>query len=119
MDHIVLRVADVERSVAWYRDLLGLAVEQLEEWRAGQAFFPSVRVSDDTIIDILAGDRSGENVDHLCLLVEPTDLQAVRDAGELDVVEGPVARSGAHGVGTSIYVRDPDHNLVELKHYGG
>jgi catechol 2,3-dioxygenase-like lactoylglutathione lyase family enzyme len=118
MDHIVLVVADVERSVAWYRDRLGLEVLRFDEWKAGRVPFPSVRVNEGTIIDILAGARTGTNVDHLCLVVAPTDLDAVVSAGDFDVVEGPVTRWGARGDGTSIYVRDPDGTVVELRHYG-
>jgi catechol 2,3-dioxygenase-like lactoylglutathione lyase family enzyme len=118
MDHVVLVVADVERAVAWYRDLLGLEVLRFEEWKDGRVPFPSVRVSADTIIDVLAGERDGTNVDHVCLVVEPTDLAAVRDSGEFDVLDGPAKRWGAHGDGTSLYVRDPDGNTVELRHYG-
>jgi catechol 2,3-dioxygenase-like lactoylglutathione lyase family enzyme len=119
LDHIVLVVADVERSVAWYRDELGLEALRLDEWRAGKVPFPSVRVSESTIIDVLAGSRAteGVNVDHLCLVVEPTDLAAVVDSGRFAVVQGPVKRWGARGDGTSIYVRDPDGNLVELRYY--
>lgn len=118
MDHIVLVVADVERSVAWYRDLLGLDVLRFEEWKDGRAPFPSVRVNDGTIIDILAGERSGTNVDHLCLALAPTDIAGLSQSGAFDVLEGPVQRWGARGQGTSIYVRDPDGNTVELRHYG-
>lgn len=89
---MVLVVDDVERSVAWYRDLLGLDVLRLEEWRGGHVPFPSVRVNEGTIIDILAGDRSGTNVDHVCLVVAPTDLAAVAASGRFDVVEGPATR---------------------------
>jgi catechol 2,3-dioxygenase-like lactoylglutathione lyase family enzyme len=118
LDHIVLRVADVERSVAWYSGRLGLEALRLQEWRDKQVFFPSVRVNESTIIDILEAPREGENVDHFCLLLEPgTDMQALADSGQLDVAEGPVERWGARGDGLSIYVRDPDHNLVELRTY--
>ena len=119
MDHIVLVVADVERSVEWYVSRLGLVAERLDEWRAGRVPFPSVRVNESTIIDVLAGPRPSEgvNVDHLCLVVEPTDLAAVVASGRFDVIEGPVPRWGARGEGTSIYVRDPDGNVVELRHY--
>eukprot|EP01041_Mallomonas_annulata_P019323 gene19322-biopygen12402 len=48
LDHVVFRVADMERSVQWYRDLLGLEVVRLEEWRRGEAPFVSVRVTADT-----------------------------------------------------------------------
>jgi catechol 2,3-dioxygenase-like lactoylglutathione lyase family enzyme len=118
MDHIVLVVEDVERSVAWYRDQLGLEVLRHEEWRAGRAPFPSVRVNEGTIIDIIAGPRAGTNVDHFCLVVEPTDLGELVASGRFDVVEGPVTRWGARGDGTSMYVKDPDGNLIELRHYG-
>ena len=121
VDHLVLVVADVERSVAWYRDVLGLEVLRFQEWKDGQVFFPSVRVDESTIIDLVVGER-GEgrgNVDHFCLVVEETDLAAVRDSGVFDVVEGPVTRWGARGDGTSLYVRDPDGTVVELRHYGG
>jgi catechol 2,3-dioxygenase-like lactoylglutathione lyase family enzyme len=76
-----------------------------------------VRVDGTTILDIVEGDPSGKNVDHLCFLVAPGDVQAIVDAGRLDVGTGPVPRSGAQGVGTSVYVSDPDGNLLELKEY--
>jgi catechol 2,3-dioxygenase-like lactoylglutathione lyase family enzyme len=118
MDHVVLVVADVERSLAWYRDMLGLEPVRVEEWKDGRAPFPSVRVNENTIIDLLAGDRTGMNLDHLCLVIEPTDLDELARSGRFDVVDGPGTRFGARGTGTSLYVRDPDGNVVELRHYG-
>lgn len=120
VDHLVLVVADVDRSVAWYRDVLGLEVLRYDEWKAGRVFFPSVRVDPHTIIDIVAGDRGPGrgNLDHFCLVIDQTDLEALRDSGDFDVVEGPVTRWGARGDGLSLYVRDPDGTVVELRHYG-
>ncbi len=117
MDHIVLVVADVERSLAWYCGELGLGGERVEEWRRGEVFFPSVRVDEGTVIDLLVGERDGRNVDHVCLVIEPTDLDAVTASGRFRVVDGPGPRWGARGTGTSIYVLDPDDNVVELRHY--
>ena len=120
LDHLVLVAADVERSVAWYRDVLGLEALRLEEWRRGEVFFPSVRVNEGTIIDVVAGERDARargNVDHFCLVVEPTDFVALGRSGTFDVVEGPVTRWGARGDATSLYVRDPDGNVVELRAY--
>ncbi len=118
IDHIVLVVGDVERSVAWYRDRLGLEPVRFEEWRRGEAPFVSLRVDTATIIDLVPGERAGVNLDHLCLVVEGADLEAVATAGDLDC-EGPPRRLfGARGTGWGIYVRDPDGNRVELRHYG-
>jgi catechol 2,3-dioxygenase-like lactoylglutathione lyase family enzyme len=117
LDHVVLNFADVERSLAFYCDQLGLAPERVEEWRRGEILFPSVRVDAHTIIDLLAVARTGENADHLCLVVEPVDLDAVKASGRFDVVDGPATRFGARGNGTSLYVKDPDGNTVELRHY--
>jgi catechol 2,3-dioxygenase-like lactoylglutathione lyase family enzyme len=118
LDHVVLNVADVERSLTFYCDVLGLAPERVDEWRRGEAPFPSVRVDAGTILDLLAAPRTGENADHLCLVVEPVDLAAVKASGRFTVVDGPDVRFGARGNGTSLYVRDPDGNTVELRHYG-
>jgi catechol 2,3-dioxygenase-like lactoylglutathione lyase family enzyme len=80
--------------------------------------FPSVRISPTALIDIVPGDR-GEgrgNVDHLCLVVED-DVDALAASGRFDVVDGPGTRWGARGDATSVYVRDPDGNVVELRRY--
>jgi catechol 2,3-dioxygenase-like lactoylglutathione lyase family enzyme len=118
LDHLVLTVADVERSLAWYCGELGLEGVRVEEWREGEVPFPSVRIDDTTIIDLLAGERGEQNVDHICLVVEPTDLAVLAAAGRFDVVGGPARLFGAQGEGEGLYVRDPDGNVVELRHYG-
>ena len=117
-DHVVLNVADVERSLAWYCGELGLAPERVDEWRRGEILFPSVRIDAHTLIDLLASERSGTNVDHVCLVIEPTDLAAVAASGRFDVMTGPTdGLYGAQGFATSLYVRDPDGNVVELRAY--
>jgi len=118
LDHVVLVVADVERSLAWYVDVLGGAPVRVEEWRAGEAPFPSVRLSTTAILDIVAGDRTGTNVDHICIEIEPVDLDALSESDRFDVVGGPSVLFGAQGNGVGLYVRDPDGNVVELRHYG-
>lgn len=117
-DHLVLRCLDVERTLAWYVDVLGLAPVRVEEWRRGEAPFPSVRISADTIVDLIAGPTEDGRLDHVCIVVEPVDLAELAASGEFDVVEGPARRFGARGDGTSLYVRDPDGLVVELRHYG-
>jgi catechol 2,3-dioxygenase-like lactoylglutathione lyase family enzyme len=124
MDHIVLRVSDVERSLAFYMGKLGLAPDRVDLWRSGAIRFPSVRVNDGTIIDLVHVDdpaAAGKgNLDHYCLVVDAgriEDVAAELKADGVAVEEGPVKRSGARGDGMSIYLRDPDGNKVELRTY--
>jgi 8-oxo-dGTP pyrophosphatase MutT (NUDIX family)/catechol 2,3-dioxygenase-like lactoylglutathione lyase family enzyme len=123
LDHIVVLSDDVEGSLAFWCGTLGLEALAVDEWRTGAASFPSVRVDAGTIIDLLTrradAPRAGVPVelDHICLVVDATDLGEVVAAGVLDVIEGPVSRNGARGEGTSIYVRAPDGLVVELRHY--
>ena len=120
-DHLVLKVADVERSLAWYTGRLGLAGERVDEWRRGEILFPSVRVDATTLIDLLAGAPTGTNVDHVCLVLDAdADLDALAASGDFDVVgAGPAdGLYGAQGVARSLYVRDPDGTVVELRSYG-
>jgi catechol 2,3-dioxygenase-like lactoylglutathione lyase family enzyme len=118
VDHIVVNVADAEKSLAFYRDELGLEAVRVEEWRRGDAPFPSVRINEGAIIDLFELSRSGENVNHFCLTVDPTDFEQIKASGRIEVLEGPVPRFGARGEGTSLYVRDPDGNTIELRYYG-
>lgn len=117
MDHIVLHCADVERTLGWYTGLLGLAPVRAEEWRRGEVPFPSVRVNDATIIDLLVGEPTDGRLNHFCLMIAPIDLDALAASGNFEVVDGPGPRFGAQGDGTSLYVRDPEGAVVELRYY--
>lgn len=116
-DHIVLVSADPERLVAWYRDELGLEVLRLDEWRRKEVLFVSLRVSDDFLVDVMEGERSGVNVDHVALVVDGVDLDELAATGRFDVEMGPADLFGARGVGRGLYLRDPDGNRVELRTY--
>ena len=125
LDHIGLRVSNVEASLAFYAGILGLETERVDQWRRGEVNFPSVRLDGSTLIDFFAadpGDRVDKerNQDHFCLVIEATDMQALKTHFHsigVDVHDGPDTRWGAHGNGTSLYIRDPDDNIVELRHY--
>jgi catechol 2,3-dioxygenase-like lactoylglutathione lyase family enzyme len=124
MDHIVLNVSDAERSLDFYTRLLGLGAERVDEFRKGEVRFPSVRVNEDTIIDLFVdtgeGERVRPNLNHYCLIVEPTDLDELADhlEGEgVRIVQRPASRWGAHGRGMSFYLLDPDDNQIELRCY--
>jgi catechol 2,3-dioxygenase-like lactoylglutathione lyase family enzyme len=118
LDHIVLVVSDVERALAWYGRHAGLAGERVEEWRHNQAPFPSLRVDDSTIIDLIPGNPGADrgHLDHICFVVPPSELDDLAGDPGLEVVDRG-ERSGARGLGQSIYVRDPDGLLVEFRCY--
>jgi catechol 2,3-dioxygenase-like lactoylglutathione lyase family enzyme len=119
-DHVVLRCADIEASLAFYCGELGLEPDRVEEWRRGEVLFPSARVDASTLIDLFPigeGPARAEvpNVDHICLVVEPVDLDALAE-------RFPSGRRadglyGAQGIASSLYVQDPDGNTVELRSY--
>ena len=124
IDHVVLRVTDLERSLRFYRDVLGCPEERrieklgLYQLRAGRALIDLVPV--DSPLGRLGGPgpgATGRNVDHLALQLAAFDESALRAHLEAHGVDpGEVAeRYGAEGMGPSMYVRDPDGNVVELK----
>jgi catechol 2,3-dioxygenase-like lactoylglutathione lyase family enzyme len=88
-----------------------------------------VRLSADTIIDLMPKEMWGrngelgsgrENLNHFCLSAtkgEWEDLRRRLAAEGTEIVDGPVPRWGAHGVGTSIYFRDPEGNMIEVRYY--
>ncbi len=115
LDHVVVNSSDVERSLAWYADVLGLETVNVDAWRRGDVFFPSVRLDATTLVDIFPAERTGENVNHFCLVVEDADLDAL-SARFPDGHRAP-HNFGAQGYGASVYVHDPDGNTVELKTY--
>lgn len=125
MDHIVLNVEDVERSLRFYAGILGLKPERVDEWRSGTVTFPSVHINESCLIDLVAaphqpGDAVRVNLAHFCLTADAIDLAELADRLEaqgVTITTRPVSRWGARGQATSIYVLDPDGNEVELRHY--
>ena len=124
IDHVVLRVRDIERMRKFYCDVLGAThVAYRPEFgmshlRIGAAMIDLVEV--DGPLGKPGGaapGREGRNMDHLCLKVEPFDQDAIVSHLEKHKVEvGRIAsRFGAEGNGVSIYLYDPEGNTVELK----
>lgn len=124
IDHVVLRVVDVEGVIRFYKDVLGCAVERrkddlgLIQLRAGRSLIDLVDVNGEL------GQKGGaapgaeaRNMDHFCLRIDPFDEAQIRahlrahgvEAGEL------ATRYGAEGDGPSFYIQDPEGNTVELK----
>ncbi len=127
MDHIVLRCRDVDASLRFYNEVLGMEILRLDEFKAGSVRFPSARLNADTIIDFFPspdqppiGKDGIKNQDHFCMVIEPQDMEDLKSqclSLGIEVQQGPGTRWGAHGNGTSLYIYDPDDNVVELRHY--
>ena len=126
LDHIGLRVKDVEAALRFYSELLGLKTERVDEWRKGEIGFPSVRLNADTLIDFFLSEKKVDNAnkemnqDHFCLVIEPTNMENLKTKLEelgVRIYDGPGKRWGAHGDAISLYMYDPDQNVVELRCY--
>ncbi|TMB16476.1 MAG: VOC family protein [Deltaproteobacteria bacterium] len=117
LDHVVVRCRDQLRSLDFYTRVLGLTEERrldaigLIQLRAGAS-----------MVDLVPADPpptdAGRNVDHFCLGIEANDMdRLVRYLREqsVEVLGDPMPRYGARGMGLSVYVLDPDGNIVELK----
>ena len=125
LDHVVLRVVDLERSVAFYCGVLGCTIARRRDdlgmlhLQAGTSMIDLVSLEGEVGRRGGAGPGSeARNVDHLCLRVEPFDGDALIAYLRESSVEllGPIqTRFGAQGSGPSLYMRDPDGNVVELK----
>lgn len=124
IDHLVLRVKDVPAMVRFYGEVLGCPVHRIDErislvqLRAGRSLIDLVPVDSEMgRAGGAAPGREGRNLDHFCLRVEPWDADAIRAHLLAHGVDpGPVAqRFGAEGRGPSMYVTDPEGNVVELK----
>ena len=124
LDHLVLRVADLERMIAVYRDVLGCTVERsladlgLHQLRAGAALIDLVDLDSPLGREGGAGPGAeGHNLDHFCLRVDPFDADTIGawlDSAGVPHAK-PARRYGADGYGQSIYLDDPEGNRVELK----
>jgi len=128
MDHIVLNVPDINRSLAFYTNVLGLEPERLDQFRRGEVRFPSVRVSAHTVIDLfpmkpgeaLGGGSGLQNLNHFTMVVDAADFEAFQKhlaEHAVTIEEGPARRWGARGHGQSVYFRDPDGNRIEVRCY--
>ena len=124
IDHIVLRARDVSRMVAFYHEVLGCPLEKIQEefglWqlRAGDGLIDIVDIEGK--IGRKGGAAPGKearNLDHFCLRIEPWDEDALIEHLRGHGIEPEKAerRYGADGYGLSIYIEDPEGNVVELK----
>lgn len=134
LDHIVLWVDDPLKSVDFYAGVLGLTAMRLDEFRAKQVMYPSVRVNDATIIDLIpraaapqvnaipgAAGTAGHLNNHVCLAMteaEFGELQARLTAAGVAFGRFMEQQFGARGTAPkAFYFRDPDGNVLEARYY--
>lgn len=120
LDHLVLTVADIDVTTRFYAEVLGMAVETFGEGRTALRFGSSK-------INLHRAGHEFEPKAHtalpgtadLCFVVDDAieTVIAELDAHEVEIIEGPVQRTGAVGTLLSVYLRDPDDNLIELSNY--
>ena len=123
IDHVVLRVADMDRALAFYCGVLGCREERrvddtrLVQLRAGRSMIDLVDTNHPAVAGGAVAADGARNMDHLCLIVEPFDETMLRaHLQEHGISVGKTApRYGAEGSGPSFYIEDPDGNTVELK----
>lgn len=123
MDHIVFNVEDMDKVLDFYTKILNLKTERLEEFRQGKVTFPSLRINADTLIDLFPAKKPitvDTNFDHFCLVIEKEDFEKFTEnlkKYNVTIERGPSQNWGAHGNAISIYFRDPEKRLIEVRYY--
>ena len=129
LDHLVINVADVQRSARWYRDILGMEIRVSEPGpgrppRTSLHFGNqkiNVRPRDADKVEWFTADHETAGSDDLCFLAAATPDQVVAHlkAHGVAIAEGPGPKQGARGTLRSVYCRDPDGSLIEISSYEG
>jgi catechol 2,3-dioxygenase-like lactoylglutathione lyase family enzyme len=128
-DHIVLNVRDVEKSLEFYSEVLGFEIDvpRLERFRKGETGFATVRINQDTIVDLfpktdLARSEQDEikNLNHFAVAFEKFEMSEfikLLKQRRIQIVRGPMTLAGAKGKGEILNILDPDSNSIEIRQY--
>jgi catechol 2,3-dioxygenase-like lactoylglutathione lyase family enzyme len=136
VDHVVLWVEDARRALDFYSRVMGLVAVRADEFLDGTAPFPSVRVSEGSILDlvpamaasmaqVITGEveptAAGKPINHVCISMDRAEFQAL--AARLAAEGVPTHRVGEQSYGARgssthwFYFQDPDGNVIEARHY--
>jgi catechol 2,3-dioxygenase-like lactoylglutathione lyase family enzyme len=139
IDHVVIWVGDARRSIEFFQSVVGLEGVRVEEFHAGKVPFPSMRLSEDTLLDLVpdstaaalnamgaklsptVATSAGHRIHHVCLAMSPAEYDALR--GRIEAQGGRTVsmreQFGARGYAPeAFYFHDPDGNVFEARHYG-
>jgi len=134
IDHVVLWVDNPTKSLDFYVNIVGLRPVRRQDFEEGTVSFPSVRLNDSTILDLMSSDMlsevqeftggrngGGAPINHVCFSMSAEDYSALRArliAQEIELTSGNERAFGARGLaGSSEYFSDPDGNVIEIRHY--
>jgi catechol 2,3-dioxygenase-like lactoylglutathione lyase family enzyme len=134
IDHIVFWVADPLASVAFYERILGAQGVRVDQFREGKVMFPSVRICEDAIIDLMslqaaeklnakpgAGNSAGHKVNHVCLAMTKAEFDALRARLDAEGIAVPFTMTDSFGAcgqaPEAFYFADPDGNVLEARWY--
>ena len=134
IDHVVLWVDSPKDALDFFVDVVGLGPVRAQEFAEGKAGFPSVRVNETTILDLMnrksaaavrdftgGGDGAGQLINHVCLSMDGAAYSALTErlrARGVELTSGGKQAFGAQGAAeSSAYFRDPDGNVIEIRHY--
>ena len=125
LDHVVLWTKDPRAAMDFYTRVVGLAPVRFSEFEAGEAPFPSVRVCEDSLIDLMplemANGSAGHPINHVCLALSRAEYDALAarlQAAGVDTSARMDHNFGAQGwAPQAFYFADPDGNVVEARYY--
>ncbi|MBV9829694.1 MAG: VOC family protein [Alphaproteobacteria bacterium] len=120
LDHLVLTVASIEASCAFYKRVLGMEVVTFGEGRTALRFGQQkINLHPADNIPGLVADKPTVGSGDLCFITETPITEVVEHLKrcEVPIITGPGPRAGAIGTIQSVYIRDPDQNLVEISNY--
>ncbi|WP_224268923.1 VOC family protein [Haloprofundus salinisoli] len=125
VDHVAIRVTDLDRALSFYRDLLGMEVRDRKRFEADEVPYVAVVAGGRHIHLVPTDDEIDVDGEHICLLLRSNEMETEEELESLlselreegvEIEEGePYKRYGAYGRDWAAYVRDPDGRRVELK----
>ena len=122
LDHFVLTVKDISNTVDFYTNILGMKhVEFIDECPCVALKFDTMKINlHEYKKEFLPNAQHPTPGSHdLCFIIDTNISEMIAKLNEqnINIIQGPIERTGANGIIQSIYIRDPDNNLIELSNY--